>query len=129
MSWHAIANEYASVDEIVVNFTNFNLILLGFVLTFFTITSSLLGNELVKRLQETSAYYSLMTNFYWLIILLFVNLVFSFIFNFFGYLSLNFRNTYTDLIIVFDISLLFILLWYAISRLARVLRSIKITLN
>ncbi len=125
LGWHAILNQYGSVDKIVTNFTNFNLILLGFVLTFFTITSSLLGNELTKRLQDTNAYYSLMTNFYWLIVLLFFNLVASFIFQFFGYLELSYRRTYTDLIIIFDVALLFLLLWYAISRLSRFIKNIK----
>lgn len=125
LGWHAISNQYGSIDKIVIDFTYFNLILLGFVLTFFTITSSLLGNELTKRLQDTNAYYSLMTNFYWLVVLLFFNLVVSFIFQFFSYLESSYRNIYTDLIVVFDISFLFLLFWYAISRLSRFIKNIK----
>lgn len=119
-----ISNQYGNTQKILDNFTIFNLIILGFVLTCFTIISSTLGEKVTKKLQETNAYYSLATNFYWLMNLLFFNLVISFILQFFDYKNSKFQSIYIDLILIADITLVFVLLWYAISRIARVMRSI-----
>ncbi|CAC9604889.1 hypothetical protein [uncultured Gammaproteobacteria bacterium] len=128
LGYFLISNQYGKIEKILDNFITFNSILLGFVLTCFTIISSMLGEKVTKRLQETNAYYSLTTNFYWLMNLLFFNLVISFILQFFDYQNSKFKSIYIDLILIIDITLVFLLLWYAISRIARVMRSInKIT--
>lgn len=124
LGYFLISNQYGNIDKILDSFIAFNSILLGFVLTCFTIISSMLGEKVTKKLQETNAYYSLMTNFYWLMNLLFFNLVVSFVFQFFDYRDSKFKNTYIDLMLIADIALIFLLLWYAISRIARVMRSI-----
>lgn len=88
----------------------------------------MLGEKVTKKLQETNAYYSLMTNFYWLMNLLFFNLIVSFILQFFDYQNSKFKSIYIDTLLIIDITLVFLLLWYAISRISRVMRSVnKIT--
>lgn len=128
VGYFSIHSQYGGIKIILDGFTTFNSILLGFVLTCFTIMSSILGDKVTKKLQETNAYYSLTTNFYWLMNLLFFNLVVGFIIQFFDYQNSKFKNIYIDVILIADIALIFLLLWYAISRIARVMRSIdKIT--
>ncbi len=128
LGYFLISNQYAKIEKILESFIVFNSIILGFVLTCFTIISSMLGEKVTKKLQETNAYYSLTTNFYWLMNLLFFNLVISFILQFFDYQNSKYQSIYIDLVLVADITLVFLLLWYAISRIARVMRSInKIT--
>jgi Na+-driven multidrug efflux pump len=128
LGYFLITNQYGKIDKIMNNFVTFNSILLGFVLTCFTIISSMLGEKVTKKLQETNAYYSLMTNFYWLMNLLFFNLIVSFILQFFDYQNSKFKSIYIDTLLIIDITLVFLLLWYAISRISRVMRSVnKIT--
>jgi hypothetical protein len=123
-----MSNQFGKIDKILDNFIVFSSITLGFVLTCYTIIASLLGDKVTKKLQETNAYYSLMTNFYWLMNLLFFNLVISFILQFLDYQKSEYKSIYIDLILIADITFMFLLLWYAISRMARVMRSVdKIT--
>jgi hypothetical protein len=91
---------------------------MGFVITALTITGSTLGTPLVKELQKNGSYYSLITNFYWLFILLFINTIFGFIF----LLSKITAHWFIDFLVLIDITLLLILFWYAISRLVRALK-------
>jgi hypothetical protein len=128
LGYFLISNQYGKIDKILDNFVTFNSILLGFVLTCFTIISSMLGEKVTKKLQETNAYYSLMTNFYWLMNLLFFNLVVSFVIQFLDYQNSDLKSIYIDLTLIADITLVFLLLWYAVSRISRVMRSVnKIT--
>ncbi len=128
LGYFLISNQYAKIEKILESFITFNSIMLGFVLTCFTIISSMLGEKVTKKLQETNAYYSLTTNFYWLMNLLFFNLVISFILQFFDYQNSKYQSIYIDSALIADIALVFLLLWYAISRIARIMRSVnKIT--
>ena len=98
-----------------------NLILFGFVLTSLTMIGSVLGSSLVERLKEVGAYHSLMTNFYWLSILLFINICISLVV---ALTSLNMDFKFARVLLVFDISLTLSLLWFGITRLARLMRNI-----
>ena len=123
IAFYSYFNKWGNLNKILDNFFNFNLILFGFTLTSVAIITSTLGEELTQRLQKTNAYWSLMSNFYWLMILLFWNLIIGFLLQFFSY-SQN-KYCILDLFIVFDITLTMLLLWYAVTRLTRFIRYIK----
>ncbi len=120
-SYHALNNQWVDLTKVYAQFLTFNSILMGFVITALTITGSTLGAPLIKELQKNGSYYSLLTNFYWLFILLFLNTIFGF-----GFLLKQITlYWFIDLLILTDITLLLILFWYAISRLVRIMRAIR----
>ncbi len=91
------------------------------ILAFVSIPYLIISGEIMKKLQETNAYYSLISNFYWIVSLLFFNWVIGWVFWFFG--LHKYQNIYIDLMLIADMSLLSLLIWYAISRTMRVIRS------
>jgi hypothetical protein len=121
VGYYALKNQLIDLNKVYDSFLTFNSILMGFVITALTITGSTLGTPLVKELQKNGSYYSLITNFYWLFILLFINTIFGFIF----LLSKITAHWFIDFLVLIDITLLLILFWYAISRLVRLVRALK----
>lgn len=104
-----------------------NLILLGFVLTALSMIGSILGKDLVKQLQGNGAYYSLMNNFYILSIVLLFNALFSLLVLLMPVSKLWVSNFiyFVNLLIILDLTAVFLLLWYGVSRLARLMKHIK----
>lgn len=75
--------------------------------------------ELVNRLKETNAFYSLSTNYYWVIMVP----VYNWIVAFFVYLlQLKYTNIYIDLLVVSNITILVLLSYYAVSRSWRIFK-------
>lgn len=121
VSYYALKNQWINLSGVYTQFLTFNSVLMGFVITALTIASSRLGEPLIKTLQENGSYYSLLTNFYWLFILLFLNTVFGFML----LLKETTLHWFIDLLFLMDITALLILLWYAISRLIRIMRALR----
>lgn len=92
--------------------------LLGTVVVTYSILFGLLNTSLIKRLKETNAFYSLNKNLYWLTISVFFGAVAGAILQ-----HNNFQNPLAsfviDIVVLWWIAHIFILFWYAFTRLLR----------
>lgn len=122
IGWHGLSEGYLNLEKVTPHFLEFNFILLGFALTSLSIIGSVLGRPLVKELQKYNAYFSLMTNFYLLIVVLMLNSILAFVMLMIKYDHSVFGF---NLFLIVDITLVFLLLWFSATRFARMMRNIS----
>lgn len=117
---------YAVFDRIADTLLEISIPLLGLVLVTVSVIATVLDKPLIKRLNQTNAFYSLNQNLYILMVLLFVGSVAGAVLR-----HINYQNValVINVMVLTLIAGIFVLFWYAFTRFLRMMRHINQTEN